>query len=94
MYECEFFNFIVLNEFADGLNSRLQELLFIRGANFERDSKLLEIVTSSFDSHGQLILAVNSYIDKYINFNLSPVENGVSLQVDPRNIFRAQDSDF
>ena len=71
-------------EFASGLNSRLQELLFVRGSHFERDTSLMNIATFPFDTHSQLLSHVESYINKYISFNQSHNEPGVSRQMDTR----------
>ena len=68
------------------LNGRLQELLFIHGTHNHRDSTLLAIATSSFESHAQLVMAVESYISEY-NKNAPQNENVVSCQQDPRVIY-------
>jgi hypothetical protein len=73
-------------EFASGLNSRLQELLFVRGTHFERDTTLLNIVTYRFDSHAQLLSAVDNYINQYISSMPRSNEPGVSRQMDSRVI--------
>ena len=74
------------NEFAAGLNSRLQELLFIQGSNYDRDAMLLSIATISYDSLAQLVSKIESYIDQYKTVK-TMVEAGVSSQVDPRVVF-------
>jgi hypothetical protein len=73
-------------EFSASLNGRLQELLFVRGAHFERDMMLLNIATFAFDSHAQLLSEVDTYINRYKSFNLANSEPGVSRQMDPRII--------
>ncbi len=70
---------------------RLQELLFVRGAHFERDTMLLNISTFAFDSHAQLLSEVDNYINRYQSSyqSLSNNEPGVSRQTDPRIIVAA-----
>jgi len=73
-------------EFASNLNGRLQEILFIHGTQSRRDNMLLSIATSSFESHAQLVLAIESYISEY-NINAPQIENVVSCQQDPRVVY-------
>jgi hypothetical protein len=73
-------------EFASNLNGRLQEILFIHGTQSRRDNMLLSIATSSFESHAQLVLAIESYISEY-NRNAPQIENVVSCQQDPRVVY-------